>query len=131
MAARTLERTADYWSFDKVQIFASILSLATYLDQVRGRLLLVVVLHVFRMGLRVTVEKLSTGRGNAVSWTAERIEELELENARLREALKRARELARVHNYTMREFALHCGITPTQLSQWTDSTPNKEPNFKD
>lgn len=60
-----------------------------------------------------------------------RIQELEIENKRLREALKRARELARVHNYPMREFALHCGITPTQLSAWTDSTPNREPDFKD
>ena len=66
-----------------------------------------------------------------MSWTAKRIEELELENARLREALKRARELARVHNYTMREFATHCGITPFELSEWTSERLTTEPDFKD
>ena len=63
-----------------------------------------------------------------------RIEDYELlkrENAALREALKKARLLARVNGYSMREFALKIGITPMQLSKWTDSTPNREPDFKD
>ena len=57
--------------------------------------------------------------------------ELKQENAALREALKKARLLARVNGYSMREFALKIGITPMQLSKWTDSTPDREPDFKD
>ena len=60
-----------------------------------------------------------------------RIQELEIENKRLREALTRARELARVHNYTMREFATHCGITPFELLEWTSERLTTEPDFKD
>ena len=59
------------------------------------------------------------------------LEGLYIENARLREALKQARLLGQRNGYTMREFAGQIGITPTQLSQWTDSTPEREPNFKD
>lgn len=66
-----------------------------------------------------------------MSWETKRIEELEIENARLREALKRARELARKDCLSMREFAREIGITPTQLSAWTDDIPNREPDFKD
>ena len=60
-----------------------------------------------------------------------RLEELKIENDRLREALKRARELARKDCLSMREFAREIGVTPTQLSAWTDEIPNKEPDFKD
>lgn len=56
---------------------------------------------------------------------------LEAENAKLREALKQARHFANGHHYTMREFAAIIGITPTQLSAWTDEIPNREPDFKD
>ena len=59
------------------------------------------------------------------------IEDLHKENKALREALKKARLIARVNGYSMREFALKIGITPTQLSAWTDSTPDREPDFKD
>ncbi len=56
------------------------------------------------------------------------IQDLQTENARLREALKKARIIARVNGYSMREFASKLGITPTQLSAWTDSTPDREPD---
>jgi len=59
------------------------------------------------------------------------MEELYLERARLCEALKQARQFALIQGYTMREFAGRIGITPTQLSKWTDSTPTTEPDFKD
>lgn len=59
------------------------------------------------------------------------IQELKAENAKLREALKQARRFARDNDYTMREFAKCIGITPTQLSAWTDSTPDREPDFRD
>jgi len=59
------------------------------------------------------------------------MEELYLERAKLCEALKQARLLAQRNGYTMREFAGRIGITPTQLSKWTDSTPDREPDFKD
>lgn len=59
------------------------------------------------------------------------VQELQAENAKLREALKQARLLAQRNGYTMREFAGQICITPTQLSAWTDSTPNREPDFKD
>ena len=61
-----------------------------------------------------------------------RLEELEIENERLREAIKKARVFVReVANVTSRDFAFAIGITATQLSQWTASTPNKKPDFKD
>jgi len=71
------------------------------------------------------------------AWTAyygsasDKMEELYIERARLCEALKQARLLAQRNGYTMREFAGQIGITPTQLSKWTDSTPDREPDFKD
>lgn len=55
----------------------------------------------------------------------------EAENAKLREALKQARQFALIQGYTSREFAQCIGITAAQLSAWTDSTPNREPDFKD
>ena len=58
-------------------------------------------------------------------------EALRIENKRLSEALKRARELARKNCLSMREFAREIGVTPTQLSAWTDEIPNREPDFKD
>lgn len=63
-------------------------------------------------------------------WERE-VDQLETENAKLREALKLARLLALRHGYTMREFAERIGITPKQLSAWTDEIPNREPDFKD
>lgn len=63
-------------------------------------------------------------------WERE-VDQLETENAKLREALKQARLLAQRNGYTMREFAECIGITPTQLSAWTDSTPDRQPDFKD
>jgi CRISPR/Cas system-associated protein endoribonuclease Cas2 len=59
------------------------------------------------------------------------IDDLQKENAALREALKQARKFSRIHGYTMRQFALAIGITATQLSAWTDSIPTTEPDFKD
>ena len=59
------------------------------------------------------------------------IQELRTENAKLREAVKQARRFAADNHYTMREFAEYIGITPTQLSTWTDEIPNREPDFKD
>lgn len=63
-------------------------------------------------------------------WERE-VDQLETENAKLREALKQARLLAQQNGYTMREFAGRIGITPTQLSTWTDEIPNRQPDFKD
>lgn len=63
-------------------------------------------------------------------WEIE-VRQLEAENARLREALKQARRFAADNHYTMREFAAKIGITPTQLSAWTDEIPDREPDFKD
>ena len=59
------------------------------------------------------------------------IQELRTENAKLREVVKQARRFAADNHYTMREFAEYIGITPTQLSTWTDEIPNREPDFKD
>ena len=59
------------------------------------------------------------------------VQELQIESVKLREALKQARLLAQRNGYTMREFAGQIGITPTQLSAWTDEIPNREPDFKD
>lgn len=49
----------------------------------------------------------------------------------LRRALTKARLIARLNGYSMREFAQKIGITPTQLSAWTDEIPDREPDFKD
>ena len=57
--------------------------------------------------------------------------ETKQENAALRAALKMARRFASDNHYTMREFAEYIGITPTQLSAWTDQIPDREPDFKD
>ena len=59
------------------------------------------------------------------------IQELRTENAKLREAVKQARRFAADNHYTMREFAEYIGITPTQLSAWTDEIPDRQPDFKD
>lgn len=67
----------------------------------------------------------------AVWNTEQQIVELELENKNLREALKQARQLAKVAGITSREFAAIIGITAAQLSAWTDSVPDREPDFKD
>ena len=67
----------------------------------------------------------------AVWNTEQQIVKLEIENKNLREALKKARLIARVNGYSMREFALKIGITASQLSAWTDEIPNREPDFKD
>lgn len=63
-------------------------------------------------------------------WERE-VDQLETENAKLREALKQARQFALIQGYTSREFAQCIGITAAQLSTWTDSVPNREPDFKD
>lgn len=67
----------------------------------------------------------------AVWNTEQQIVKLEIENRSLREALKQARQFALIQGYTSREFAECIGITATQLSVWTDSIPNREPDFKD
>ena len=77
--------------------------------------------------LSVTALKLQ----QAVWNTEQQIVKLEIENRSLREALKQARLLAQRNGYTMREFAGRIGITPTQLSAWTDEIPSREPDFKD
>lgn len=67
----------------------------------------------------------------AVWNTEQQIVQLEIENKNLREALRQARQLAKVAGITSREFAISIGITPTQLSAWTDEIPSREPDFKD
>jgi transposase-like protein len=67
----------------------------------------------------------------AVWNTEQQIVQLEIENKNLREALQKARWQLRNQGYTMREFAGQIGITPTQLSKWTDEIPTTEPDFKD
>ena len=67
----------------------------------------------------------------AVWNTEQQIVKLEMENKNLREALKQARQLAKVAGITSREFASSIGITASQLSNWTDSIPDREPDFKD
>lgn len=66
------------------------------------------------------------------AWDIEReIVQLEIENKNLRKILKLCREFARDVGYTSRMFAEYLDITAAQLSAWTDSTPNREPDFKD
>ena len=68
----------------------------------------------------------------AAVWnTEQQTVKLEIENKNLREALKQARQFALIQGYTSREFAQGIGITATQLSAWTDSVPDREPDFKD
>ena len=57
--------------------------------------------------------------------------DMKYENTRLREALKKARWQLHNQGYTMREIAAGVGITPTQLSAWTDEIPDRQPDFKD
>jgi transcriptional regulator with XRE-family HTH domain len=60
------------------------------------------------------------------------IEDLLRENIELKLALGNARTHARtIDNVTTREFAARCGVTPTQLSQWTSERIVTEPDFKD
>ncbi len=56
--------------------------------------------------------------------------ELQAENRSLREALKQSRQFARDVGYSSQMFAAQIGITASQLSVWTDSTPTTEPDFK-
>ena len=68
---------------------------------------------------------------NRVPFDIRYIRQLEAENTKLREAMKKARLIARVNGYSMREFAAKIGITAAQLSAWTDEIPDREPDFKD
>lgn len=67
----------------------------------------------------------------AVWNTEQQIVQLDIENKNLREALKQARQLAKVAGITSRDFASSIGITAAQLSAWTDETPDRQPDFKD
>ena len=67
----------------------------------------------------------------AVWNTEQQIVQLEIENRSLREALKQARQIAKVAGITSRDFASSIGITAAQLSAWTDEIPNRQPDFKD
>ena len=67
----------------------------------------------------------------AVWNTEHEIAQLEIENKNLRKALNLSRKFACNVGYTSRMFAAYLGITATQLSAWTDSVPNREPDFKD
>lgn len=67
----------------------------------------------------------------AVWNTEHEIAQLEIENKNLRAALRQARLLAQRNGYTMREFSGRIGITPSQLSAWTDEIPDRQPDFKD
>jgi hypothetical protein len=49
----------------------------------------------------------------------------------LREALKSARTAARSNGVTTRRFAAWCGVSPTQLSEWTADLPDCEPDLID
>lgn len=77
------------------------------------------------------IPTLTSGPGRCCTNELKHVVQLDQENARLREALKQARRFAADNHYTMREFAEYIGITPTQLSQWTDEIPDREPDFKD
>ena len=54
-----------------------------------------------------------------------------VEIMQLRRALAKARTIGRRNGWTTREFAKAIGVTPTQLSAWTDEVPEREPDFKD
>ena len=55
----------------------------------------------------------------------------EAEIQALRRAITNARKFAHNNGWTMRTFARLIGVSATQLSQWTDSTAEREPDFKD
>ena len=84
--------------------------------------------HTYRR--RIEQERLEP-KMNSSSDLELKVSHLESENAKLREALKRARKLAKVDGYTSRDFAAFIEITPTQLSAWTDDIPARKPDFKD
>lgn len=64
-------------------------------------------------------------------WIAD-VEELRRENRELKLALSNARTNAKLlDKVTTREFATRCGITATQLSQWTDHMPTRRPDLID
>lgn len=56
---------------------------------------------------------------------------MKCENKQLRAALRQARCIALASGVTMREYARNLGITPTQLSKWTNEIPEREPDFRD
>lgn len=84
--------------------------------------------HTYRR--RIEQERLEP-KMNLSSDLELKVRHLESENAKLREALKQARKLAKVDGYTSRDFAAFIEITPTQLSTWTDEMPARKPDFKD
>ena len=82
--------------------------------------------------MEVTEEERRNGyKRQSVLWSWDSFDQAEQENELLREALKKARLLALSHGYTMRDFAKQINVSPSQLSRWTDETPNREPDFKD
>lgn len=77
------------------------------------------------------IPTLMSGPGWCCSNELKQVVQLEQENAKLRAVMRQARAIALASGVTMREFAKNLGITATQLSAWTDETPDREPDFKD
>lgn len=49
----------------------------------------------------------------------------------LRAAMREARGFARERGNTLRSFAQRCGVTPTQMSEWTAEPIDSNPDFID
>jgi DNA-binding transcriptional regulator YiaG len=65
---------------------------------------------------------------NNLQSTSSQAEEIE----KLKAALKSCREAARNNfSVTTRDFASMCGVSATQLSEWTSDPITTEPDFKD
>jgi len=82
------------------------------------------------------------GQGCAIGAPAKMVAELlqNLENIsskaveleQLKAAMKRCREATRNNfSVTTRDFASMCGVSATQISEWTSDPINTEPDFKD
>jgi len=59
------------------------------------------------------------------------LENLQVENQRLREALTNARQFCWNQGYTLRQFAAGCGLDVYQISFWTEKKELDEPDFVD
>lgn len=55
--------------------------------------------------------------------------DLKTENEQLKAALRAARRFALKHKLTLADFSKECGVTPLQMSQWTETQITEKPDF--
>ena len=77
----------------------------------------------------MTMPHLMNCRHDENGWCLHCVKAMHDENEELRAALKACRAYMFSQGMTTRRFAEACGISPSQLSEWTAGAINTEPDF--